>query len=91
VDTNEKNESFLNGLNDGLAYALEAHDFVIFQATVNKVLMLENRRGMMKHKHKQEHQGQQRKTPDPILVLHLLDLFYTLCSKIFSRDLNTDL
>jgi hypothetical protein len=31
VDTNEKkNECFLNGLNDGLAYALEARDFENF-------------------------------------------------------------
>jgi hypothetical protein len=31
VDTNEKKQDcFLNGLNDGLAYALEAHDFENF-------------------------------------------------------------
>jgi hypothetical protein len=31
VDTNEKKQDrFLNGLNDGLAYALEARDFVNF-------------------------------------------------------------
>jgi hypothetical protein len=31
VDTDEKKQDwFLNGLNDGLAYALEAHNFVIF-------------------------------------------------------------
>jgi hypothetical protein len=31
VDTNEKKQDwFLNGLNDGLAYALEACDFVNF-------------------------------------------------------------
>jgi hypothetical protein len=31
VDTDEKKQDwFLNGLNDGLVYALEAHNFVIF-------------------------------------------------------------
>jgi hypothetical protein len=45
VDTNEKkHECFLNGLNDGLAYALEARDFENFQGMVNKALVLENRR-----------------------------------------------
>jgi hypothetical protein len=46
VDTDEKKqECFLNGLNDGLAYALEAWDFENFQGMVNKSLLLENRRG----------------------------------------------
>jgi hypothetical protein len=31
----------LNGLNDGLAYALEARDFENFQGMVNKALVLE--------------------------------------------------
>jgi hypothetical protein len=53
VDTDEKKqECFLNGLNDGLAYALEARDFDNFQGTVNKALMLENHRGVMERKHK---------------------------------------
>jgi hypothetical protein len=53
VDTNEKKqECFLNGLNDGLAYAPEACDFENFQGTVNKALVLENRRGVMEHKRK---------------------------------------
>jgi hypothetical protein len=44
MDTNEKKQDwFLNDLNDGLAYALEAHDFVNFQDTVDKALVLENR------------------------------------------------
>jgi hypothetical protein len=31
VDTDEKKQDwFLNGLNNGLAYALEAHDFIKF-------------------------------------------------------------
>jgi hypothetical protein len=51
VDTNEKKqECFLNGLNDGLAYALEAWDFENFQGMVNKALVRENHRGMMERK-----------------------------------------
>jgi hypothetical protein len=37
----------LNGLNDGLTYALEARDFENFQGMVNKALVLENRRAVM--------------------------------------------
>jgi hypothetical protein len=42
----------LNGLNDGLAYALEARDFENFQVMVSKTLVLENRRGLIECKHK---------------------------------------
>jgi hypothetical protein len=53
VDTDEKkHECFLNGLNDGLAYALEARDFENFQGMVTKALVLENHRGVMERKHK---------------------------------------
>jgi hypothetical protein len=53
VDTDEnKQECFLNGLNDGLAYALEAQDFKNFQGMVNKDLVLKNCRGVMEHKRK---------------------------------------
>jgi hypothetical protein len=53
VDTDEKkHECFLNGLNDGLAYTLEAQDFESFQGMVNKALVLKNHRGVMEHKHK---------------------------------------
>ena len=59
VDTNEKkHECFLNGLNDGLAYALEVRDFENFQEMVNKALVLENHRGVMERKHKLMHQHQ---------------------------------
>jgi hypothetical protein len=48
VDNDEKkHECFLNDLNDGLAYALEARDFENFQVMVNKALMLDNRGGVM--------------------------------------------
>jgi hypothetical protein len=43
VDTDEKKQEwFLNGRNDGLAYALEARDFTNFQDMVDKALVLEN-------------------------------------------------
>jgi hypothetical protein len=51
VDTDEENQDwFLNGLNDGLAYALKARDFINFQGMVDKALVLENRRGIMEWK-----------------------------------------
>jgi hypothetical protein len=41
VNTDEKKwKYFLNGLNDGLTYALEAWDFENFQGMVNKALAL---------------------------------------------------
>jgi hypothetical protein len=57
VNTDEKKqECFLNGLNDGLAYALEARDFKNFHGMVNKALVLENRRGVLQRKRKQVRQ-----------------------------------
>jgi hypothetical protein len=59
VDIDEKKQDyFLNGLNDGLTYALEAWDFENFQEMVNKTLVLENRRGMIECKRKQVRQHQ---------------------------------
>jgi hypothetical protein len=55
VDTDEKKQDwFLNGLNDGLAYALEARDFINFQDMVDKALVLENQRGIMEWKRKMQ-------------------------------------
>jgi hypothetical protein len=66
VDTDEKkNECFLNGLNDGLAYALDARDFENFQGMVNKALVLENRRGVMKRKRKLVRQHQPSSSSKP--------------------------
>jgi hypothetical protein len=66
VDTDEKKqECFLNGLNDGLAYALEARDFENFQGMVNKALVLENHRGVMEHKHKLVRQHQLSSSSKP--------------------------
>jgi hypothetical protein len=53
VDTDKKKqECFLNGLEDGLSYALEARDFKNFQTMVDKALVLENRRGILSSKGK---------------------------------------
>jgi hypothetical protein len=55
TDTDEKKQDcFLNGLHDGLAYALKARDFENFQGMVNKALVLENHCGAMERKKKQE-------------------------------------
>jgi hypothetical protein len=59
VDTDEKKQDCsLNGLNDGLAYALEARGFENFQGIVNKAIVLENSRGVMERKRKLVHQHQ---------------------------------
>jgi hypothetical protein len=58
VDTDERKQDwFLNGLNDGLAYALEAHNFENFQDMVDKALVLENRSVIMERKRKMRHTG----------------------------------
>jgi hypothetical protein len=70
VDTDEKKqECFLNGLNDRLAYALEARDFENFQGMVNKALVLENRRGMMECKRKLVHQQQPGSSSRPRVAM----------------------
>jgi hypothetical protein len=56
VNTDErKQECFLNGLNDRLAYALVAQHFENFQGMGNMTLVLENHRGVMERKHKLVH------------------------------------
>jgi hypothetical protein len=56
VDTDEKKqECFLNGLNDELAYALEVQDFENFQGMVNKALVLKNHIGVMERKSRLGH------------------------------------
>jgi hypothetical protein len=82
VDTDEKkHECFLNGLNDGLVYALEARDFENFQGMVNKTLVLENRRGVMEHKRKLLRQHQRAVAPGPLLLRLQWHLCYVLLSR----------
>jgi hypothetical protein len=69
VNTDEKkHKCFLNGLNDGPAYALEARDFGNIQGMVNKAFVLENRNGVMKHKHKLVHQHQSGRSSRPCVA-----------------------
>jgi hypothetical protein len=66
VNTDEKKQDcFLNSLNDGLAYTLEARDFENFQGMVNKAFVLENHRGVMGHKCKLLHQHQSGSSSRP--------------------------
>jgi hypothetical protein len=66
VDTDEKKqECFLNGLEDGLVYALEAQDFENFSTMVDKALVLENRTGILSSNRKQECQTQQNTNSRP--------------------------
>jgi hypothetical protein len=53
MDTDEEKQGcFLNALNDGLAYTLEARDFKNFQAMKNKALVSENIRAILECKRK---------------------------------------
>jgi hypothetical protein len=71
VDTDEKKqECFLNGLGDGLACALEAQDFENFQTMIDKALVLENRRGILSSKRKQERQIQQNNNSKPCININ---------------------
>jgi hypothetical protein len=81
----KKQECFLNGLNDGLAYALEARDFEKFQGMVNKALVLENHRGLMECKRKLVYQHQLVVAPDSMLLCLQLDLCSILLSRSFRQ------
>jgi hypothetical protein len=72
VDTDEKKqECFLNGMNDVLAYALEARDFENFQGMMNKALVLENHREVMEHKRKLVRQHQSGSSSRPRVTTSL--------------------
>jgi hypothetical protein len=64
-----KQECFLDGLNDGLAYALDAQDFENFQGMVNKAPVLENHRGVMECKHNLMHQHQSGSSSRPCVAM----------------------
>jgi hypothetical protein len=87
VDTDEKKqECFLNGLEDGLAYALEGRDFENFRTMVDKALVLENRRGILSSKRSRSIRPNRTPTlgPASMPILRLLDL----SSAPFHRALN---
>jgi hypothetical protein len=70
VDTDEKKqECLLNGLNDRLAYPLEARDFESSQGMVNKALVLKNRRGAMERKRRLGHQQQSGSSSRPRVAM----------------------
>jgi hypothetical protein len=86
VNTDEKKqECFLNGLNDGLEYALEAQDFENFQGMVNKALVLENRRGMMERKHKLVRQHQPGSSSRPCVATPYAGSVFRLAQPLFQR------
>jgi hypothetical protein len=73
VDTDEKKQDCsLNGLNEGLAYALEARDFDNFQGMVNKALVLENHKGVMERKRKLMRQHQSGSSSRPHVATSLV-------------------
>jgi hypothetical protein len=85
--TDEKKQDwFLNGLNDGLAYALEARDFASFQDMVDKALLLENRRGIMEHKKKCNTLYLKEATQGSVLVLPHRDPISAQVSRVGSRE-----
>jgi hypothetical protein len=89
VDTDEKKKgNFLNGLNDGLTYALEAWDFENFQGMVNKALMLENRRCVMERKRKLVRQHQPGSISRPCVATSLAGPVSVLLSHSFNRGHN---
>jgi hypothetical protein len=83
VDTDEKQECFLNGLNDRLAYALEARFFENFQGMVNKALVLENHRGAMECKHRLGHQQQPGSSSRPRVAMPSAGPVFHLAQPLF--------
>jgi hypothetical protein len=62
----------LNGLNDVLAYALEARDIENFQGMVNKALVLENHKRVMERKRKLVRQHQPGSSSMPRVAMSLV-------------------
>jgi hypothetical protein len=91
VDTDEnKQECFLNGLDDGLAYALEARNFENFPTMIDMALVHENRRGILSSKRNQERQSQQSTNCRPRINVNYLPArpIFHLVTQSFSRCLN---
>jgi hypothetical protein len=91
VDTNEKKqECFLNGLEDGLAYAFEAWDFKNFQTMVDKALG--SRIGEEHYQASTSSSVKFNRTPTlgptSKSILRLLDLSSALSHRVLNRCLN---
>jgi hypothetical protein len=87
MDTNEKKQVwFLNGLNDGLAYALEARDFVNFQDMVDKALVLETEGELWNERERCSALDRKEATLGFVLVHHHEDLCSILCSRVDTQE-----
>jgi hypothetical protein len=88
VNTDErKQKCFLKGLNDGLAYALEARDFENFHGMVNKALVLENHRGTMERNSKLVHQHQPGSSSRLHVAMPLAGLVFHPAEPLFQSKL----
>jgi hypothetical protein len=87
VDTNEnKQDWFLNGLNDGVAYALESRDFINFQDMVNKALVLKTEEELWNKRERCNALDRKEAALDSVLVHHHKDLFSDLVTIVDSRE-----
>jgi hypothetical protein len=88
VDIDEKKQEYLlDGVNDGLAYALEARDFENFQGMLNKALVLENRRGTMQCKCKLVCQHQPGSSSRPCIATSLAGPMFHPAQPLFQPKL----
>jgi hypothetical protein len=88
VNTDEKKqEYFLNGFNDGLAYALEARDFENFQDMVNKALVPENHRGTMERRRKLVRQHQPGSSSRPRVTMPIARPVFRPAQPLFQPKL----
>jgi hypothetical protein len=78
-------ERFLNGLNDRLAYALEARDTENFQGMVNEALLLENHRGVTECKRRQVRQHHSGSSSRPRVSTSSAGPIFCLLSRSFSQ------
>jgi hypothetical protein len=82
VDMDEKKQGWsLNVLNGGLAYALEAQNFLNFQDMVDKALDFENRRGIMERRRRGNTFELKEATRSSVMVIPLKDLPSVLVSR----------
>jgi hypothetical protein len=87
VDTNEKKQDwFLNRSNDGLAYVLEARDFVNFQDMVDKDLSLRTEEELWNERERCSALDRKEATLGSVLLHHHEDLCSVLCSRVDSLE-----
>jgi hypothetical protein len=87
VDTNEKKQDwFLNGLNDVLAYALEARDFVNFQDMVDNALVLKTEGELWNERERCSALDCKEATLGSVLVHCHEDMCSILCSRVHNQE-----